>query len=159
MLFSNRREHMRQYVKIAGRGNVEAAWTPLSDMLHLTCKFCNYVWVTKEPADSTEIDSSVQDWVKAHAHGGQAVPLKPQWGDKMPWGQPAAAQMSPSSQSLLAKMEAEKQKEIELDIQKQKFQNEIRLKKLQLEAELAALDWKPKPKDEALVVKTGRKFR
>ena len=76
MAYANRQEHFRQYVKIAGRGNVEVAWTPTTNKLHLGCRVCDEALTATEPEDVLAIDYSVVEWIKLHAHPGQYVPQK-----------------------------------------------------------------------------------
>jgi hypothetical protein len=133
-LFSNRKEHFRQYAKVAGKGNVEVAWTawtPLTDKLHLKCRVCEEALTATEPEDETAIDHSVQEWIRMHAHHISAD-AKKNIGYSPDWG----------SSPLL---------------------NELQIKKQMLQAELIALESKveeakPKPVS-ALQTKTGRKFR
>jgi hypothetical protein len=88
-VFSNRREHFRQYVRIAGKGNVEVAWTPLTDKMHLSCKTCDEQLTARESEDPQSIDGSIQDWVRMHAHAGYSpagynpLSLTKSWGPQI----------------------------------------------------------------------------
>jgi hypothetical protein len=63
-----------QWLETATKGNVSVTFAWLTNRMHLHCKVCQCEHTCTKPQASTEIDYSVQEFVKLHAHVGGHEP-------------------------------------------------------------------------------------
>ena len=64
--------YMEQWLKTATKGNVRFTMAFLTNRMHLHCDVCHVGLTCPKPEDANTIDYAVQEYVKLHAHKGDA---------------------------------------------------------------------------------------
>jgi hypothetical protein len=65
------KSYMQQWLQTATKGDVVVDYAWFQDRMELRCKKCHAVFRCTLPESPTEIDWSIQKWVKQHAPGGE----------------------------------------------------------------------------------------
>jgi len=70
MLPPNVREYLEQLIRVATKGNVTFEEALFVNRLKFRCKKCDMTLTAPAPESATELDYSVQEFIKIHAHLG-----------------------------------------------------------------------------------------
>jgi len=165
-----------QWLETATKGNVIVTFAFVTNRMQLHCKICNCEHTCRKPESNDEIDYSVQEFVKLHAHvGGHKNPTKI---DKMiaeefkdVEGIPLTADFKKigkiddklSSAAIIENQMQKYELEIQQKLANQAFSNKIKILQLMDAAKVAKLPKLPEPpkqkSNKPLKQVTGRKFR